>query len=45
MAVKKVKKNWINRAKLISSSHTQYHNELCNIKQNIIDNGFPNQVC
>ena len=37
-------KNFINRAKKISSSHLIFYKELSNIKQTLVNNGFPNYV-
>ena len=34
--------NLISRAKLISSFKTIFHKEIKNIKQTLINNGFPN---
>ena len=37
-------KTLISRAKLLSSSQTIFLNELKNIKQTLINNGFPNYI-
>ena len=37
-------KTLISRAKLLSSSRTIFLNELKNIKQTLINNGFPNYI-
>ena len=39
-----VVKNFINRAKKISSSHQIFYKELSKIKQSLVNNGFPNYV-
>ena len=36
--------NLISRAKLFSSSKTIFYKELENIKQTLINNGFPNYI-
>ena len=41
---KAIIRNVISRAKLISSSKTIFHKEVKNIKQALIDNGFPNYI-
>ena len=41
---KAIIRNLISRAKLISSSKTIFYKEVKNIKQALIDNGFPNYI-
>ena len=41
---KAIIRNVIPRAKLISSSKTIFYKEVKNIKQALIDNGFPNYI-